>query len=140
MLNNSETFQLLGVVLSGWVAGFALAIKILAILLITHTRGRISASLAESIAGRTALLIFMGNIFILIFTLVGIGFSFIYHFGGSLGLFVAESFTVIILIIVKYLGLAPDSISTRGALFTILTSVLSLGFLIPFLNYLWLTE
>ena len=140
MLNNSETFQLLGVVLSGWVAGFALAIKILAILLITHTRGRISASLAESIAGRTALLIFMGNIFILIFTLVGIGFSFIYHFGGSLGLFVAESFTVIILIIVKYLGLVPDSISTRVALFTILTSVLTLGFLIPFLNYLWLTE
>jgi hypothetical protein len=140
MLNNSETFQLLGVVLSGWVAGFALAIKILAILLITRTRARISASLAESIAGRTALLIFMGNIFILIFTLAGIGFSFIYHFGGNLGLFVAESFMVIILIIVKYLGLVPDSISTRVALFTILTSVLTLGFLIPFLNYLWLAE
>ena len=140
MLNNSETFQLLGVVLSGWVAGFALAIKILAILLITRTRARISASLAESIAGRTALLIFMGNIFILIFTLAGIGFSFIYHFGGNLGLLIAESFTVIILIIVKYLGLTPDSISTRVALFTILTSVLTLGFLIPFLNYLWLVE
>jgi hypothetical protein len=140
MLNNSETFQLLGVVLSGWVAGFALAIKILAILLITRTRARISASLAESIAGRTALLIFMGTIFILIFTLAGIGFSFIYHFGGNLGLFVAESFMVIILIIVKYLGLVPDSISTRVALFTILTSVLTLGFLIPFLNYLWLAE
>jgi hypothetical protein len=140
MLNNSETFQLLGVVLSGWVTGFALAIKILAILLITRTRARISASLAESIAGRTALLIFMGNIFILIFTLAGIGFSFIYHFGGNLGLFVAESFMVIILIIVKYLGLVPDSISTRVALFTILTSVLTLGFLIPFLNYLWLAE
>jgi hypothetical protein len=140
MLNNSETFQLLGVVLSGWVAGFALAIKILAILLITRTRARISASLAESIAGRTALLIFMGNIFILIFTLAGIGFSFIYHFGGNLGLLIAESFTVIILIIVKYLGLTPDSISTRVALFTILTSVLTLGFLIPFLNYLWLAE
>jgi hypothetical protein len=140
MLNNSETFQLLGVVLSGWVAGFALAIKILAILLITRTRARISASLAESIAGRTALLIFMGNIFILIFTLAGIGFSFIYHFGGNLGLFFAESFMVIILIIVKYLGLVPDSISTRVALFTILTSVLTLGFLIPFLNYLWLAE
>jgi hypothetical protein len=140
MLNNSETFQLLGVVLSGWVTGFALAIKILAILLITRTRARISASLAESIAGRTALLIFMGNIFILIFTLAGIGFSFIYHFGGNLGLLIAESFTVIILIIVKYLGLTPDSISTRVALFTILTSVLTLGFLIPFLNYLWLAE
>jgi hypothetical protein len=140
MLNNSETFQLLGVVLSGWVAGFALAIKILAILLITRTRARISASLAESIAGRTALLIFMGNIFILIFTLAGIGFSLIYHFGGNLGLFFAESFMVIILIIVKYLGLVPDSISTRVALFTILTSVLTLGFLIPFLNYLWLAE
>jgi len=140
MLNNSETFQLLGVVLSGWVAGFTLAIKILAILLITRTRSHISAPLAESLAGRTALLIFMGNIFILIFTLMGIGFSFIYHFGGSLGLFIAEFLTVIILVISKFLGLVPDSISTRGALFTMLTSALSLGFLIPFLNYLWLSE
>ncbi|HIE83519.1 MAG TPA: hypothetical protein EYQ00_06565 [Dehalococcoidia bacterium] len=140
MLNNSETVELLGVVLSGWVAGFALAITLFLILLITGTQRYISTSLAESVAGRTALLIFMGNVFVLICTLVGIGFSFIYYFGGSLGLFTAEAFAVLFLILTKLVGLLPDSISTRGTLFTIVTAALSLGLLIPALNYLWLTN
>lgn len=140
MLNNSETFELLGVVLSGWVAGFALAIELFSILLITQTRRYISTSLAESIAGRTALLIFMGNAFILICTLVGIGFSFIYYYGGSLGLFIAEAFAVMFLMLIKLVGLIPDSISSRGTLFTIVTTALSLGLLIPVLNYLWLNN
>jgi len=140
MLNNSETFEVLGVVLSGWVAGFALAIELFLILLITGTRRYISTPLAESVAGRTALLIFIGNVFILTCTLVGIGFSFIYYYGGSSGLFVAEASAVFLLMLIRLVGLLPDSISLRGMLFTILTAALSLGLLIPVLNHLWLNN
>jgi len=140
MLNNSETFELLGVVLSGWVAGFALAIKLFLILLIAGTRRYISTSLAESVAGRTALLIFMGNVFILICTLVGIGFSFIYYYGGNLGLFIAEALAIMFFMLIKLAGLLPDSFSPRGMLFTLVVAALSLGLLIPVLNYLWLNN
>jgi hypothetical protein len=140
VLNNSETFELLGVVLSGWVAGFALAIKLFLILLIAGTRRYISTSLAESVAGRTALLIFMGNVFILICTLVGIGFSFIYYYGGNLGLFIAEALAIMFFMLIKLVGLLPDSFSPRGMLFTLVVAALSLGLLIPVLNYLWLNN
>lgn len=140
MLSNSETVELLGVVLSGWVAGFTLAIICLVILLVTRTHRLISSSLAESVAGRTALLIFLGNVFILGFTLLGIGFSFIYHVRGGWGLFVGEVFVMIVLIIARYVGLFPRSISSRTILAVMVAGALNLGLLIPFLNYLWLTE
>lgn len=140
MLTNSETVELLGVVLSGWIAGFAFAITCVVILLITGRHRLISSSLTKSVAGRTALLVFLGNVFILGFTLLGIGFGFIYYVSGGWGLVISEAFLIITLIIARYVGLFPRSISSRGVLAVAIAGGLNFGLLIPFLNYLWLTE
>ena len=140
MLSNSETVELLGVVLSGWIAGFAFAITCVVILLITGRHRLISSSLTKSVAGRTALLVFLGNVFILGFTLLGIGFGFIYYVSGGWGLVISEAFLIITLIIARYVGLFPPSISSRGVLAVAIAGGLNFGLLIPFLNYLWLTE
>ena len=137
MLSNSETVELLGVVLSGWVAGFAFAINCVVILLITGRHRLISSSPTKSVAGRTALLIFLGNVFILGFTLLGIGFGLIYYVSGGRGLVISEAFLIITLIIARYVGLFPRSTSSRGILVAIVAGGLNFGLLIPFLNYLW---
>ena len=140
MLSNSETVELLGVVLSGWIAGFAFAISCMVISLITGRHRLISSSLTKSIAGRTALLVFLGNVFVLGFTLLGIGFGFIYYVSSGWGLAISEAFLIIILIIARYVGLFPRSISSRGIFAAMVAGALNFGLLIPFLNYLWLTE